>query len=96
MQHSDFQIGVEFKLNGARYRCTDVGSRTVIAIRIDEVAVVEYEPKSHSLDQQAARYWPKKMNYIQAHEAGLFNGPPYALEERVFDENDIIVCAFWP
>ena len=35
MQHSDFQIGLEFLASGGfRWRCTDVGSRTITAIRL--------------------------------------------------------------
>jgi len=36
MQHSDFHIGLEFFASaGFRWRCTDVGSRTIVAIRLD-------------------------------------------------------------
>ncbi|WP_415914795.1 hypothetical protein [Rhodopseudomonas palustris] len=35
MEHSDFQIGVEFLTEAGRWRCTDVGTRTIAAIRLD-------------------------------------------------------------
>jgi hypothetical protein len=35
MRHSDFYIGLEFFTATGRWRCTDVGSRVVIAIRLD-------------------------------------------------------------
>jgi hypothetical protein len=36
MKHSDFHIGLEFLgLAGFRWRCTDVGTRTVVAIQLD-------------------------------------------------------------
>ena len=35
MQHDDFSIGLVFSLSGARWRCTDVGRRTVIAIKLE-------------------------------------------------------------
>jgi hypothetical protein len=35
MKHSDFKIGFEFLTETGRWRCTDVGSRTVAAIRLD-------------------------------------------------------------
>lgn len=35
MTHSDFKIGTEFCTAAGRWLCTDVGSRTVIAIRLD-------------------------------------------------------------
>lgn len=35
MRISDFHIGLEFWMSGRRYRTTDVGSRLVVAIRLD-------------------------------------------------------------
>jgi hypothetical protein len=36
MKHSDFHIGLEFLgPAGFRWRCTDVGTRTILAIRLD-------------------------------------------------------------
>lgn len=35
MKHSDFKIGLEFLGATGRSRCTDVGARTVAAIRLD-------------------------------------------------------------
>jgi hypothetical protein len=35
MRISDFHIGLEFWMNGRRYRTTDVGFRLVVAIRLD-------------------------------------------------------------
>jgi hypothetical protein len=35
MRLSDFQIGLEFWMSGSRWRCTDVGTRLVIAIKLD-------------------------------------------------------------
>lgn len=32
---ADFKIGTEFTTKTGRWRCTDVGSRTVIAIKLD-------------------------------------------------------------
>lgn len=58
LEHADFRIGLEFFTEAGRWRCTDVGSRTICAIKLDE----------HPLD------W--------------YNGPPYAVAEFVFDEND--------
>ncbi len=36
MEHSEFHIGLEFWCKG-NWRCTDIGTRTVVAIRIDRV-----------------------------------------------------------
>jgi hypothetical protein len=35
MELSDFHIGLEFWMSGSRWRCTDVGTRLVIAIKLD-------------------------------------------------------------
>jgi len=35
MQHTDFEIGLEFECGGKRWCCTDVGTRTVIAIALE-------------------------------------------------------------
>lgn len=35
MQHLDFHIGIEFECGGRRWRCTDIGTRTVIAIPLE-------------------------------------------------------------
>jgi len=35
MQHQAFQIGLEFECGGRRWRCTDLGTRTVIAIPLE-------------------------------------------------------------
>jgi hypothetical protein len=35
MKHSDFKIGTEFVTETGRWRCTDVGRRTIAAIKLD-------------------------------------------------------------
>ena len=35
MKHSDFRIGTEFLTGSGRRRCTDVGKRTIAAIRLN-------------------------------------------------------------
>lgn len=80
MKHSDFQIGTEFYVGDRRWRVTDVGTRVVVAIRLDEV-VMSYN------DGRSATF-----NQIEAQFQGLFNGPPYAVNEVVFDEYDFEEC----
>ena len=60
LQHQDFAIGLEFETYTGRWRCTDVGTRTIVAIKISA-----YDDLT----------W--------------FNGPPYAVAELVFDEDDL-------
>lgn len=35
MEHADFVIGMEFGMSDNRWRCTDVGTRTICAIKLD-------------------------------------------------------------
>lgn len=35
VKHSKFKIGMEFMTGAGRWRCTDVGTRTIAAIRLD-------------------------------------------------------------
>jgi hypothetical protein len=68
MEHKDFGIGLEFYSNDTRWRCTDVGTRVIVAVCLDE----------HKDDDS----W--------------YNGPPYAVLERVFDEYDQEACELDP
>ena len=66
MRHADFHIGTEFYTAAGYWRCTDIGSRVVIAIRLD------------------------------APDASWYTGPPYAVAECVFDEDDLEGCSLEP
>src|SRR3984957_18564023 len=68
MEHKDFRIGLDFYSDGKRWRCTDVGTRVIVAICLDD----------HKDDDS----W--------------FNGPPYAVLERVFDEFEQEGCELEP
>ena len=35
MKHSEFQIGQEFVMSGNRWRCTDIGTRIIAAIKLE-------------------------------------------------------------
>ncbi len=67
MKHSDFHIGREFMAATGRWRCTDVGTRTIAAIRLD-----------------------------MDHDPTFYYGPPYLVDESVFDEYDIEGCEAAP
>jgi len=34
--HSDFRIGTEFYTESGLWRCTDVGTRTIVAVKIED------------------------------------------------------------
>ncbi len=81
MKHADFKIGDEFWCGGRQWRCTDIGNRTIIAIRLDQVEVGSSRPE---LRRTLAR--------AEAEAEGWFKGPPYAVGESVFDEYDQEGC----
>lgn len=62
MRHQEFSIGTEFTTATGRWRCTDVGTRTIVAIPLD------------------------------GRDASWTAGPPYAVQETVFDEYDFPGC----
>jgi hypothetical protein len=44
MKHSDFKIGLEFLTATGRWRCTDVGQRTITAIKLD----LDHDPSRYN------------------------------------------------
>jgi len=85
MKHSDFQIGTVFFTAGGKWCCTDVGTRTIAAINIGKVTAVT---SSAGGENRTTRI----LNEEQAKKEGWFDGPPYAVAERLFDESDIEGC----
>jgi hypothetical protein len=88
MKHSDFTIGGTFYCSGRQWRCTDIGTRTIVSICLDGKEVVsgplgpEGEPTRRTLSRS------------EAEAEGWFNGPPYAVVETVFDEYIQPSCSF--
>jgi hypothetical protein len=39
MKHNEFRIGGTFWCGGKSWRCTDIGTRVIVAIRLDHVDV---------------------------------------------------------
>ncbi len=64
MKFDEFNIGTEFKCGDCIWRCTDKGTRTIVAICLSD--------------------------YVD--DLSWFNGPPYAVGEEVFDEDDFEIC----
>jgi len=80
MTHDEFKIGSDFMLSGQKYRCTDVGTRVIIAIKIGPFINVFVNDK------------PTTLSELEAEDQEWFQGPPYAVREIVFDEDDIQAC----
>jgi antitoxin ParD1/3/4 len=49
MKHADFQIGMEFLTATGRWRVTDIGTRTVIAIKLDQADPRNYNGPPYSI-----------------------------------------------
>ncbi len=81
MKPSHFNIGDEFIMaNGWRWRITDIGTRVVVAIRIQPLVL------QSKRDGKIRR---EEISEIEAGHYGWFDGPPYAVAEQVFDECDL-------
>lgn len=85
MKHSDFKMGMEFRNEcGLLFRVTDIGTRTIVAIRIDSVKITRYDVQGIEKSY--------KIRGKEAEAAGWFKGPPYLVAEKVLDESDICTC----
>lgn len=89
MNLAQFHIGLEFWCDGKRWRCTDVGSRVVVAISLEPHEVVSLitdpQDRSHRTERRHVTDDPSRLS-----------GPPYGVVEHVFDENDIQGCSLAP
>ena len=52
MKLADFVIGQEFWGGGRQWRCTDIGTRTIVAIRLGEVRVGSDRPERRRFASQ--------------------------------------------
>lgn len=88
MRLDDFRIGDTFALSGGLWRCTDIGSRVVVAIRIDQVDVESVSIEHGAVSPASSR----RLDRAEAEAEGWFKGPPFAVAEMVFDEYDQQAC----
>jgi len=82
MKHSEFYIGQEFFTGSGKWRCTDVGTRVIVAISLEPHAVTQSWKDDSG--------WHKR--HQMSNDPSWFNGPPYAVGEHVFDEYGIEGC----
>lgn len=83
MQHTDFQIGTEFFTAAGKWRCTDVGTRVIVAIAL--------EPRTMIRVRRGESGAHIKESFLSDDSRDLA-GPPYMVAEHVFDEYDIEGC----
>jgi hypothetical protein len=83
MKHSDFYIGMEFFTAAGKWRCTDIGSRVVVAISLEprEIVRVHYDENKEHHEERFSSSDPHDLS-----------GPPYGVVEHVFDEYDLEAC----
>jgi len=84
MTHDKSRIGEDFWCGGTRWRCTDVGTRVIVAISLGPHEVVERD-----VTQNARAIAPERR--YASNDPSWLNGPPYAILEHVFDEYAIRV-----
>jgi hypothetical protein len=49
MRHDEFHIGLEFYTATGRWRCTDVGTRVIVAIKLDQADPRDYNGPPYSI-----------------------------------------------
>ena len=83
MKYSDFHIGTEFFTATGKWRCTDVGTRVIVAISLEprEMVRVHYTEDRERHEER----------FISNDPHDLL-GPPYGVVEQVFDEYDLEGC----
>ncbi len=89
MNHDQFHIGLDFWCGGKRWRCTDVGSRVIVAISLELHEVVSIDDNSHDRSKRTERK-------CISDDPSWLNGPSYGIVEHVFDEDSIVGCSVTP
>ena len=82
MELKDFAIGETFWTHVGAFRCTDIGTRVVVAVKLGARVIARAERVEGELQIT------KRMD----DDPSWLNGPPYAVEEVVFDENELLGC----
>lgn len=83
MKISDTLIGGTFYCGGRPWHCTDIGTRVIVAIPLFPVATTRFCATTG-------------IETIGLSDDSWLSGPPYALNETVFDEDDLIACSLEP
>lgn len=94
MEHKDFQVGQRFKCGGKTWLCTDKGTRVITAICLTFCRANDW---GRNLDEELQeRAWKpfqeEERRGMPEVDPSWLKGPPYALGEHVFDENDMKGC----
>ena len=82
MELSDFVIGETFCTHHGAFLCTDIGTRVVVAVKLGPREIARAESVAGEL----------RITKRIDDDPSWLNGPPYAVEEVVFDENELLGC----
>jgi len=82
MELRDFVIGETFWTHHGAFRCTDIGTRVVVAVKLGPREVSTAESVEGEL----------RITKRIDDDPSWLNGPPYAVAEVVFDENELVGC----
>jgi hypothetical protein len=82
MELNEFVIGETFRTEAGAFRCTDIGTRVVVAVKLG--------PRSVTRAEKVDDEWRHTTRMDD--DPSWLNGPPYAVEEVVFDEYDLPAC----
>lgn len=82
MKFGDFVIGEMFWTQHGAFRCTDIGARVVVAVKLGPREVSSAE----SVDGEL------RISKRIDEDPSWLDGPPYAVQEVVFDESDLAGC----
>ncbi len=82
MELSDFVIGETFWTHAGAFRCTDIGTRVVVAVKLGPREIERAERVDGAL----------RITKRIDDDPSWLNGPPYAVDELVFDENEMLGC----
>lgn len=85
MQHRDFSIGLEFWCGGKHWRCTDIGTRVIVAICLEPRDMVQVDCDPALGTRRTTRFL--------SNDPRDLNGPPYGVVEHVFDEYGVEACS---
>lgn len=83
MTHGEFQIGKDFWCGGQQWRCTDIGTRVIVAISVGAREVTELNVGVSG---------ERELLCLVTDSPEWLVGPPYAVGETVFDEDDFPAC----
>ena len=82
MDLREFVIGELFWTHTGAFRCTDIGSRVVVAVPLGGREIARAERVEGEL----------RITTQMDDDPSWLHGPPYAVEEMVFDENAQLGC----